>query len=94
MREAADINDILKGYPVKEGKTLYARVTCPCCGRRWFADATQDAFNVHFKQADKDGDPGQYVCTVTCENCNYHVDDCEFVSEEELRESYKNFGKE
>ena len=49
---------------------------------------------MHFKQADKDGDPGQYVCTVTCENCNYHVDDCEFVSEEELRESYKNFGKE
>lgn len=31
---------------------------------------------------------------MTVTNCNYHIDDCEFVSEEELRESYKNFGKE
>lgn len=93
MREAQDLNDILNDYPVKEGKILYARVTCPCCGRRWFAYAAEDAYNVHFKQASKNNGPGCYVCTVTCENCNYHVEDCEFVSEEELKESYKNFGK-
>lgn len=90
MREAQNIEDILNGYPVKEGKTLYARAVCPCCGRRWFANAAEDAFDVHFEY----GDPGYYACTVTCENCNYPVEDCEFVSEEELRESYKNFGKE
>ncbi len=94
MREAQNLNDILNGYPVKEGKTLYARATCPCCGRRWFADAAEYAYNVHFKQVGKNNGPGYYACTVTCENCNYHVDDCEFVSEEKLRESYKNFGKE
>lgn len=94
MREAQDIKDILDGYPIKEGKILYARATCPCCGRTWFADAAQDAYNVHFKQVGKNNGPGCYVCTVTCANCNYHVDDCEFVSEEKLRESYKNFWKE
>ena len=36
MREAQDIEDILNGYPIKEGKILYVRVTCPCCGRRYF----------------------------------------------------------
>ena len=94
MREAADINDILNGYPVKEGKTLYARVTCPCCGRRWFPRADEEAYNVRFKRVGQGHGPGCYVCTVTCENCNCPVDDCEFVSEERLRESYKNFGKE
>lgn len=94
MREAQDINDILNGHPIKEGKILYASVTCPCCGRNWFADAAEYAYNVHFEQADKYGGPGYWACTVTCENCSYHVEDCEFVSEEELRESYKNFGKE
>lgn len=93
MREAQDLEDILNGYPVKEGKTLYARATCPCCGRRWFPKADEDAFNVHFKLVGKDNGPGCYVCTVTCENCNCPVDDCEFVSEERLKESYKNFGK-
>lgn len=94
MRKAQNLDDILEGYPIKEGKTLYARVTCPCCGKIWFANAAEDAMNVHFEQAYKYGGPGYYACTVICENCNYHVEDCEFVSEEELRESYKNFGKE
>ncbi len=65
MREAQNIEDILNGYPIKEGKTLYAQVTCPCCGRTWFAN------NVHCEPADKHGSPGYYVCTVTCENCNH-----------------------
>ena len=94
MREAQNLEDILNGHPIKEGKTLYARVTCPCCGKIWFAKAEEEAFNVHFEQTSKYGGPGYYACTVVCENCNYHVEDCEFVSEEALRESYKNFRKE
>ena len=90
MREAQNIEDILNGYPVKEGKRLYARAGCPCCGRRWFVNAAY-AYNVR-KETWRGKE--EYVCTVNCDSCNYAVDSCSFVSEEELRESYKNFGKE
>lgn len=87
-----DIEKVLQGLPIKYGKTLYAEAKCPCCGREWFARADEEVFSI----APVYGTDGKvtYAGNVTCDNCNYTIEQCDLIDEETVIERCKSYAEE